>query len=179
MALVPRGHVDLVALDLPLEGDLGFALDDTATELRRHLLRIARVDRQFARNLLVRQVQAHEVEAQHPHLEWLMMTGEHGPGEVVEAAPAGLAQVAPSLALRVIVPLVRDLGRVAVGASHPVRPTEVANRLVALGVVDQRANVEHAPTLISSARRSTFQPPPIADGRTPVRGMSLHRIQPA
>ena len=100
------------------------------------------------------------------------MPGKHGPGEVVETAPAGLAEIAPSVALRVIVPLVRDLGRVAVSTSHPVRPSKATNRLVAPGVVDQRANVEHAPTLISSARRSTFQAHPVADGNTPERGMS-------
>jgi hypothetical protein len=32
MALVPGHHVDLVALDLPTESDLGLAFDDALTE---------------------------------------------------------------------------------------------------------------------------------------------------
>src|SRR3712207_1798656 len=60
----PRDLVDLhLALQLHLRG-LGH---EPAAQPLRHGLRVGRTQAQFQRDLSVRQVQAHEVEAQHPH----------------------------------------------------------------------------------------------------------------
>src|SRR6266853_1598468 len=56
---------------------------DTFTKLSRHLLPITAIERQFVGNLLIRQIQSHEIEAQDPHLQGLMMAGKDGVGEII------------------------------------------------------------------------------------------------
>ena len=175
MSFVPGGDVDLVALDLPLELHGRLALDDAETELRGHLLGIVGVDRQLAGNLLVGQIEAHQVQAQHPDREWLMMAGEHGARQIIEATAAYLAQIPSPLWLRFIVPLSGDVRRVAVGAMHAVGPAHRADGLVALCIVDQQADLEHPPTLILSTAVSNFLSTLVADGSPPERRMSLAR----
>jgi len=57
---------------------------------------------QLTRNLPVREVQAHEVEAQHPHTQRLVMPGQHRAGKIVEAGRARLAPIALPVRLRVV-----------------------------------------------------------------------------
>jgi hypothetical protein len=56
---------------------------DPFTKLSRHLLPITAIERQFVGNLLIRQIQSHEIEAQDPHLQGLMMAGKDGVGEII------------------------------------------------------------------------------------------------
>jgi hypothetical protein len=97
----------------------------------------------FLGDLLVREVQPHEVEDQHPDLERLVVAGEDGVGQVVEAAGAGSALVALSLRLGVIPALLDDVGRIAIGAADALGPAEVPDDLEALGIVDDRLDIEH------------------------------------
>ena len=53
--------------------------------------------------------QPHEVQAQNPKLQGLVMAGEDGPGEIVEAALAGVAVVALPLRWRVIPTIFDDV----------------------------------------------------------------------
>ena len=71
-----------------------------------------------------------------------MVAGEDRVGQVIEAAAAGPALVALPLRLGLIPALLDDLGRVAVGAADAVGPAEVADHLVALGVVGDPQDVD-------------------------------------
>ena len=103
------------------------------------------------------EVQPHEIEAEDPDPQRLMMAGEDRPGQVVEAAGA-----VPALGLRRagrlgLLPSL--LGHaLAVGATGPVSPGKVPDHLVALvGVVDERLDVEHRWGPILGARAKPIE----------------------
>src|SRR4051794_9471438 len=124
------GHdVDLVSLHLTVEPDVGLALDQTLAELGGHGLDVALVEIEFVGDLSVRQVEAHEIQTQHPDPQGLVMAGQNRAGEVVKACLAVLAQ--PALArVTGIVPAVPDnLAAGAGRAPHAVRPAMLADKV--------------------------------------------------
>ncbi len=64
-------------------------------------------------NLLVREVQAHKIEAENPNPQGLMMTRKDGVGQIVKASLTGCAQITLTLGLGVVTPLFRHLRAVA------------------------------------------------------------------
>jgi len=142
MALMPGHHVNLVTFNLAAESDLRLPLNDPLTKLRGHLLGIVGVQVQLLGDLLVREVQPHEVEAQGPDPQRLVMAGEDRPSQVVETPAAGGALIALPFRLGVVLTLLRDLRRVAMRAADAVRPAQPPDRFVALGVVDERLDVQ-------------------------------------
>src|SRR6476620_6800055 len=72
-----------------------------------------------------------------------MVTGEDRVGQVVEPPATAVALVALPLGLGVVTPVPGNLGGVAPGASHAVRPAHGPDRLEALGVVDKGLDVDH------------------------------------
>lgn len=140
---MPGHDVDLVAFDLAAELDLGLALDDALAELGGHHLGVIGIDPQLLGDLLVGEVQPHEVQAQDPDPQRLVMPGEDGLTEVVEPLAAAMAPIALPLGLGLI-PAVpgRPVG-VALGAPHAVRPTHCPDGLEALGIVDEGLEIEH------------------------------------
>ena len=95
---------------------------DAGAQLFGHRLHITDIEIEFAGDLLVGQVQAHEVKAQDPDPQRLMMTGEDGLGQVIEAHLAGRAAVALALSLPVIVTIPRHLVTPALRAAHTRGP---------------------------------------------------------
>ena len=65
------------------------------------------------------------------------MTGKERPGEVVELLPTDGALMLLSFRLGFVVPLFRDLGKVAVGAGHPLGPTHRSDGLKAPVIVNE------------------------------------------
>jgi hypothetical protein len=102
MPLVAGGDVDLITLDLAAERDLRLALDDALAELGRHDLHIAVVQAQLLGDLLVGEIQSHEVEAENPDGQRLVVTCQHRASQVVEATIAVSAGVPLPSGLRVI-----------------------------------------------------------------------------
>jgi hypothetical protein len=145
-------HIDFVAFDLSGECHLRPALDDPFPELRCHDLDVVGIQIEFLSDLFIGQVQPHEVQAEDPEPQWLMMTGKDRPGEVVELPLAALAVIALPRRLGLVATLFSDLGRGAVGAGHAVGPTEVPDGLEALGVVDEVMDVEHQLLVSESGR---------------------------
>ena len=140
---MPGHDRDLIAFDLAAERDLGLALHDPLPELGGHLLGIIGVEVQLLGDLCVGEVQAHEVQAQDPDPQRLMVPGEDGPGQVIEPLPAAVALVALPVELGVIPPVLGHLGTAALGASSPLRPPHGPDGLEALGIVDRGLDVEH------------------------------------
>ena len=71
-----------------------------------------------------------------------MMSGEHGVGQVVKRTVTQTAKVALLIRLCFVTSIFDDLGSVAMGTFDAFWPTELANHLVALGIVDQSVNVK-------------------------------------
>ena len=96
-------------------------------------------------DLFIREIQPHEIQAEDPDAQRLVMAGKDRPGQVVEVFPTGLAVVATSLRLGRIVTLFRDPRGVAMRTSYALRPAQLADRLKTLQVVDEVLNVDHRP----------------------------------
>src|ERR1035437_4102169 len=96
-------------------------------------------------DLFIREIQPHEIEAEDPDPQRLVMASEDRPGQVVEEFLTGLALVALSLRLGRIVTLFRDPRRVAMGTGYTLRPTQLTDCLEALDVVDEVLDVDHRP----------------------------------
>src|SRR5262245_11639136 len=113
MAFMPGHDVDFVALDLAFQSHRRPALDDALPQPSGHVLDITTVEIELLSNLLIRQIQAHEVQAQHPDLQRLMMAGEDGSGEIIEAALTVVAVVPLSMGLGIIPAVLDDVPGVA------------------------------------------------------------------
>src|SRR4051812_34235336 len=87
-----------------------------------------------------------------------MVAGEEGVGQVVEAAAAGPALGALPLRLGLIPALLDDRVRVAMRAVDAIRPAEVADHLVALGVVGDPQDVDEHGGHPDVARERTTGP---------------------
>lgn len=94
-------------------------------------------------DLFIRQIQAHEIEAEDPDPQRLVMAGEDGPGQVVEVFLTRLTLITLTLRLGRIVTLFGDRRRVAMGAVDAFRPSQLADGLEALEVVDEVLDVDH------------------------------------
>jgi len=140
-----RHYIDFVALDLAAEDLDGLAFDNPFAELGRHRLGVIRVEIQLIADLFIREIQPHEIEAEDPDPQRLVMAGEDGPGKVVEVLPACLATVAATLGLGRIVTLLGDLGGGAMRTSDTLGPPQLADGLEALQVIDEPLDVDHCP----------------------------------
>ena len=136
-------HIDFIAFHLAAERHLRLAFHDPFAQPRGHLLDIITIKIQLLSNLFIREIQPHEIEAENPDPQRLVMAGEDRAGQVVEAFLTGLALVALSLRLGRIVPLFRNPRRVAMGTGYTLGPAQLADRLEALMVVDEVLDVDH------------------------------------
>jgi hypothetical protein len=82
------------------------------------------------------------VEAQDPDPQRLMMAGEDGVGQVIEARLTGRAAVTLTLRLPVIMTMPGHLVTRAYRATHALGPPQTPDRLEALGVIDQELKVD-------------------------------------
>ena len=61
------------------------------------------IQTQFPGDLEIGEVQSHEIQAQHPDSQRLMMSNQDCPGQVIEATAAAFAAVALAVTLSLIV----------------------------------------------------------------------------
>src|SRR4051794_23636854 len=71
-----------------------------------------------------------------------MVPGQHRAGEVVEAPGAGLTPIALPARLRVVAPVPDHRTAAAAGAAHALWPAVLAHQREALGVVQQRREID-------------------------------------
>src|SRR3954471_23977305 len=93
---------------------------------------------QFLRDLPVREVQAHEVEARHPHPQRLVTPRQDRAARIVEAGAAPRAAVALAARLDLVPAVAGDPRTTAVRAADALRPAALPDQLVAPRVIDQR-----------------------------------------
>jgi hypothetical protein len=119
LALVPGYDVNFIDLSAAFQLHGRCPSDQTLTEMFGHRLYIRGVQAQFLSDLPIGKVQPHQVEAQNPHTERLMVPGQHRAAEVVEPCMAGLAQIALPMPLSVIMAIADDDDTVAVRTAQP------------------------------------------------------------
>jgi len=71
-------NVELVELHDTFQAGTFFFRHYPFSKLHGHALHVILVEPEFLSNLLVREVQAHQVEAQNPYFQGLMVTFKHG-----------------------------------------------------------------------------------------------------
>src|SRR3954465_7808756 len=134
------------------------------------------------RDLAVRQVHPHEIRAQYPGRDWLMMSGKNGSRQIIEAILAGLAQVSLSVPLAIVMAIADHSCAAAVEADNAVRPAELTNDVIALRLVEPvRQLDQHGSRSFPHRERPTDQLPdqdqhpeilPRAGGSLPARSPS-------
>src|SRR6185369_5009883 len=142
LALMAGYDVDLVNLHFTSQRcrwDLG---RQSVAQLLGHELHVRAGEAQFLSDLPVGEVETHEIQAQHPDPQRLMMPGQHRAGEVIKATRTGLTPVALPVRLRVIATVAHHGGTAASGAAHALRPAMLPYQGEALGVVDQRGEID-------------------------------------
>ena len=113
-----------------------------AAQLLRHGLHVRPTEPQFRSDLPVREVQSHEVDAQDPHPQRLVMSGQHRAREVVKAPGAGLAPIPLPVRLRVIAAVANHRCTVAPRAADARWPAVLPYHGEALGIVNQGRKVD-------------------------------------
>src|SRR5215203_2891177 len=142
LPLVPGYHVNLVDLHLAFERHLRGLGGQAVAQLLRHGLHVRPAKAQLPGDLLVREVQAHKVEAQYPHPQRLVMPGQHRAGQIVKTSGARLAAIALPSLLGVVAPVPDHRGAAAPRATHALWPAALAHKGEALGVVHQAGKVD-------------------------------------
>ena len=71
------------------------------------------------------------------------MSGEDGPGQVIEAPRTDPTVIALTMRLSLVLAVLDDLLGVAMRAGDPIGPTEVTDSLEALGLIDEIGEVDH------------------------------------
>lgn len=118
-----------------LEGSLAAFFYDAFAKLGGHLLNIAAVQIQFFGNLFVGQIQPHEIEAQYPCFERLMMSGKNGVRKVIEAFLTIFALVALPVRLLFIEASSDDSSGVTNRTLPAFWPTQFSHGVVSLSVI--------------------------------------------
>ena len=85
-------------------------------------MRVVLIEIEFLGHVVVREVEPHEIQAEYPHAKGLMMAGKDRVRQIVKASLAGLAQVALTLGLGVIAPLLGNIKTITMGTRDPVWP---------------------------------------------------------
>ena len=76
MTFVARHHVDLVNLDNTGKLDVGGFGEQALTQARRHGLGVVLMQTEFVGDLTVGEIEPHEIQAQYPNAQRLMMAGQ-------------------------------------------------------------------------------------------------------
>ena len=114
---------------------------DPLTQLRRHLVHITTIHVQFVGNLVVGQIQAHEIQTQYPHFQRLMMARKNGVGQIIKACVAVGTLIALTCWFRVIKAALDDLCGLTRGALDAVWLSQLAHCPITLHISAQLLDV--------------------------------------
>src|SRR3954468_22582811 len=161
---VPRPgapFIHFVNLHLSTQGSGRSPGDNSVAQLFGHLLCVRLTQVQLVSDLPVRQVEAHEVQAEHPNPQRLMTSSQNGAGQIIKTRLTIRASIPLAMRLSVIVTITSHRGTVAMGTADAVWPAMLANQLVTFGIVDQRRQSNqrhHGTTPLLVATPSLNQP---------------------
>src|SRR4051812_44520884 len=111
--------------------------------MRRHVVDVIVVQAQLLSDLLVRQVEPHEIQTQDPGPKRLMVSSQNSTGQVIEPRPAILTPVPLPMSLGFIMAMADHGGAGTGRAANAVRPSIVPDQLIALGIIDQGRQIDH------------------------------------
>jgi hypothetical protein len=115
---------------------------DPVTQLGCHLLHITDMQLQFVCNLLIRYIQAHEIQTQYPYFQRLMMSRKNRVCQIVKPCMTVVTLIALTSRLCVIKATLDDLLRFARGAGDAVWPAQLADSLIALYIINQILDID-------------------------------------
>src|SRR3954453_1360203 len=141
LTLVTGDNIDFVNLRLSAQGGGRSPGDNSVAQPFGHLLCIRFTQVQLVSDLPVRQVEAHEIEAQHPNPQGLMMPSQNGAGQIIETHLTIRASIPLVMRLSVIVTIPGHRGTVAMRTADAARPAMLADQLKTFGTVDQRRQI--------------------------------------
>jgi hypothetical protein len=101
------------------------------------------VQAQLLSDLLVRQVEPHEIQTQDPGPKRLMVSSQNSTGQVIEPRSAILTPVPLPMSLGFIMAMADHGGAGTARAANAVRPSIVPDQLIALGIIDQGRQSDH------------------------------------
>ena len=104
-------------------------------------MNISTIKVQLFGNLVVGQIQPHEIKAQYPHFEGLVMSGKNGPGEIIEAFPALFAFIALFGGFPIIVTFFDCVYGITKRTLTYFWPTQLANGFIALYIIYQGLDI--------------------------------------
>jgi hypothetical protein len=100
------------------------------------------IQTQFPSDLEIGEIQTHEIQAQDPDPQRLMVAGQNCPGQVIEATAAFFATVALAVALCFIVTIADHRMARTARTLNAVGPSVLTDPLVALLVINERSEVD-------------------------------------
>jgi hypothetical protein len=103
---------------------------------------ITAVQRQFLSNLLIRDIQSHEIQTQHPDFQRLMMSCKNGVGQIIKAGIAVVALLALAGRFRVVEAALDDLGGLTRWTRNAVWPAQLADGLIALHIINETLDID-------------------------------------
>ena len=139
---MPCDDIDLVDLDHALKLHFGGLGNEAVPQARGHRLDIVFIQAQFPGDLEIGEVQSHEIQAQDPDPERLVMAGQDRPGQIIEATAAAFATVALAVRLFLIVAVTADRMARAARTANAIGPTMLTDQIEALVVIDERGEVD-------------------------------------
>jgi hypothetical protein len=136
-------HINLITCNRFGELYRWLAYNYALAQLAGHLLHIVYIQVQFLGDLAIGQIEPHEIQAQNPRLQWLMMPFENRTGQVIEIPATGFTAIPLSFRLG-FVPTVFD-HRIGITAHTPnaLGPAQFTNRLKTFGRIDDGSDMEY------------------------------------
>jgi len=94
--------INLIAFDRAAQSWRRLAFDDVLAQLCGHFVKIIFMEIEFLRDLLIRQVESHQIQTENPLAQGLVMTGKDGISQIIEIAMTGVAMITLTMALAII-----------------------------------------------------------------------------
>jgi hypothetical protein len=123
---------------------MGFFSHDPFAQLAGHALHFIDQQIQLSGDLAVGQVQPHQVQADHPHLQWTMMPFQNRATQIVELLLTALAHIALAVGIAIMMAPFLDLMRPTFRTGHAIGPAQLAYNLITLRIVNQLLDLYHA-----------------------------------
>ena len=106
------------------------------------MLHITAIQGQFVGNLLIRQIQSHEVQTQYPHFQRLMMSGKNSVRQIIKASVTVMTLITLTGGFGIIKALLDDLYGHTRGTRDALWPAELADGLITLHIIDETLDID-------------------------------------
>jgi hypothetical protein len=131
-------------------------------------------------NLLIREIQAHEIQTQYPDFQRLMMSRKNRVRQVIKVPITVMTLITLTGGFRVIKAALDDLLGFTRWTCNTVWPAQLANGLITLNLIDQILDVDlHHWTPVRDWNMGGHQCTPSSNATTLESNMSVNGLQAA